>query len=203
MKKRITILLTISTVVFFTFCKKEEEKKQITNNTKSNLFLVGVADSLHYIDYNPDLRVVFFTSVNDYYSLLDSIDYNSDGNYDFFFNMNGFADNFQSGITNYYEFKLMNLKAFDFVCDSNNLLKPLQLNDTLNSTLNWKNSNEFLMIYSSPYNNAGNWFYLQNDNYIGFRKIVANDTTMGWFRICRTIPTDTSGFLIKDCGLND
>lgn len=178
-----------------------QDNKTTINQTHNYAFTVGNYDSATYYLFQPSLDLTYLTNFPGYYEDIDSFDIDLNNTLDIALRIYGYAD--MSIVNNFTQIELYNLNNYEFVCDtSNNVPDTMNIGDTLNNSLNWINQNIFLLRYTSPQNDYGNWHHLgYNQKFIGFRSIT-NDTIMGWFRLGSPYPHENGVALrITDCAI--
>lgn len=198
--------------ILFVFCiitvscsKKEDEV--VTPNTSSvsisenrNFILAGETDQLTYVDINPNLRPV--TSVPDSqgnYQGKDSLDLDGDGIFDIVFVIVGNNDLVSQSLPAYVQYHVKINNSMEISHESLNFIDTLNLNDTINSSLNWGGVScctEHLFYYSSPWTGYGLWNHLNSNKYLAFRKILPSDTIYGWVNLGYSTVPNSSGLYV-------
>jgi len=207
---RLYIIFVLIIILTLYSCSKETLIEDVPKINQSNdsiinpyfyQFTVGNYDSASYYLYQPSLDLTYQQNYPGYYGDVDSFDVDLNNTKDIALRIYGFADGFISGNTNFIQLELFNLNNYEFVCDNNNMIDTLNIGDTLHNGLNWINQNSFLLWYSEPLTNNGNWGIGYNRKYVGFRKIN-NDTIMGWFSLEGTSENGVA-LRITDCAIEN
>jgi hypothetical protein len=162
-------------------CEKGDEDKQ--NDTLPEIVYnyVLAGDSIFNVDYfrlEPEKRLV--PPYEPFY-VWDSIDLDHDSIYDFKFYIAG-TSNDQLGYgfwADIFPINNRNEIAYSYV---NNYPDTLNLNDTIDSRLNWKSGGIGLLTYQKDNSDyEGNWTNQMN-KFLAIR-LISQDTNYGWIRM--------------------
>jgi hypothetical protein len=174
--------------IIFMSCEKDTPEQVDNNSNNENnqqeveqFFIAGNTDIDNYYELDSAILIVIDCIEEEYYSCLKKLDLMQDGYFDFGFHFEG------SPLGYWMEVRFHSLQGYQILCNDNNHLKRLVLEDTITSDLNWQDGDDFLMLYSNPDEYIGEmWFADGEDSFIAFRTIQNNDTVMGWFRLYKT-----------------